>query len=41
MLEAATNPSHIDEDLRAKNLFPDIDDLPDPLGDPPGEPRYW
>lgn len=32
---------HIDDDLKAKKLFPEVDDLADPLGEPPSEPRYW
>ncbi len=40
-LEATLDPSHIDDDLKAKKLFPEVDDLADPLGEPPSEPRYW
>lgn len=40
-LEAAINPVQINQDLRAKKLFPTDDDLHDPEGDPPGEARFW
>ena len=40
-LDDTLDPSHIDGDLRAKKLFPEVDDLGDPLGEPPSEPRYW
>jgi hypothetical protein len=39
-LEATLDTGHIDGDL-AKKLFPEVDDLADPLGEPPSEPRYW
>jgi hypothetical protein len=40
-LEAITDPANIAADLRARKLFPAIDELHDPLGDPPPERRWW
>lgn len=40
-LEATTAPKNLNEDLKAKKLFPEIDDLIDPQGDLPDEPDYW
>ena len=34
-LDDTLDPSHIDGDLRAKKLFPEVDDLADPLGGKP------
>jgi hypothetical protein len=40
-LEATTHPRNLDEDLKAKKLFPETDDLTDPLGDPADQSDYW
>jgi hypothetical protein len=34
-LEAKINPARVTDTLREHNLFPEIDELTDPLGDPP------
>jgi hypothetical protein len=39
-LEATVDPQHLNEDLKSKKLFPETDDLADPLGEPPGH-SYW
>jgi hypothetical protein len=39
-LENSIHPSNIAEALRHSNLFPETDDLHDPLGDPPPQ-RPW
>jgi hypothetical protein len=39
-LESILNPAHLAAHLRSQRLFPDIDDLDDPLGEPPAE-RIW
>ena len=40
MLEESISVENVDRILASKKLFPEIDDLIDPLGDPPEEPRY-
>jgi hypothetical protein len=40
-LEATLSPTHIDQDLREKRLFPETDDLHDPAGEPPVQAQYW
>lgn len=40
-LEATTDPHNLDEDLKSKKLFPETDELVDPLGEPPDETSYW
>lgn len=40
-LEATIDPGHVDQDLKDKKLFPETDELHDPEGGPPDEPRYW
>jgi hypothetical protein len=40
-LETMVDPVHIDHDLKEKGLFPEIDKLHDPEGDPPDEPYFW
>jgi hypothetical protein len=40
-LETVIDPLHIDQDLKEKGLFPEIDELHDPDGDPPDEPYLW
>jgi len=39
-LEESISVENVDRLLASKKLFPEIDDLIDPLGDPPEEPRY-
>ena len=41
ILEATIDPGHVDQDLKDKKLFPETDELHDPEGDSPDEPRYW
>jgi hypothetical protein len=40
-LEAVLDPINLAEELRVRKLFPESDELHDPLGDPPPEKRYW
>jgi hypothetical protein len=40
-LEATTDPHNLNEDLKAKKLFPETDDLADPLGELSDESPYW
>jgi hypothetical protein len=40
-LEATTAPENLDEDLKAKKLFPETDDLADALEELPDDPAYW
>ena len=40
-LEASLEPANLVEELGARNLFPKIDELHDPLGDPPAERDNW
>ena len=40
-LETVIDPLRIDQDLKEKGLFPEIDELHDPDGDPPDEPNLW
>lgn len=40
VLEDGVSLESTDQLLRNRNLFPDVDDLVDPLGDPPTEPQY-
>ena len=40
-LEATIDPQHLSDDLKTKKLFPETDDLADPLGEPPGHSSYW
>lgn len=40
-LEASLEPTKLVEELAAMNLFPEIDELHDPLGDPPAERDDW
>jgi hypothetical protein len=40
-LEAVLDPLKLTEELRTRKLFPEIDELHDPLGEPPPEPRWW
>lgn len=40
-LEATIDPQNLNDDLKSKKLFPDTDDLADPLGEPPGHSAYW
>lgn len=39
-LEESISVDNVNRFLASRNLFPEIDDLIDPLGDPPEEPRY-
>lgn len=39
-LETILDPDQLTTDLRKRKLFPETDDLHDPLGEPP-EPRFW
>lgn len=39
-LEESITVENVERHLFAKDLFPEVDDLIDPLGDPPEEPRY-
>jgi len=39
-LEESISIRSVDEILSSSGLFPEVDDLTDPLGDPPNEPRY-
>lgn len=40
-LEDSLDPIKLADDVRARKLFAEIDDLHDPLGDPPPERRWW
>ena len=40
-MEATTAPENLDEDLKAKKLFPETDDLADALEELPDDPAYW
>ncbi len=40
-LEATVDPQNLGDDLKSKKLFPETDDLADPLGEPPGHSAYW
>jgi hypothetical protein len=39
-LEEGISVETVDRLLATRNLFPEVDELVDPLGDPPEEPRY-
>ena len=39
-LEAFLDPIKLADELRARNLFPEVDELDNPLGDPPPEWRW-
>jgi hypothetical protein len=39
-LETSLKPSTFAEELSARKLFPEVDELVDPLGEPPAE-RQW
>jgi len=39
-LEESIAVDNVDRLLASRNLFPEIDDLIDPLGEPPKEPQY-
>jgi hypothetical protein len=39
ILEATVAREHISQDLTNKSLFPEVDELYDPEGDPPSEAR--
>ncbi len=40
-LEKQNSLAGIKQTIHGQRLFPEEDELHDPLGDPPGEPRYW
>lgn len=40
-LEASLDTEALTEELRIRILFPEIDELSDPLGDPPVEQQHW
>ena len=40
LLDTVLDPSRLADDLRARKLFPETDELHDPLGEPP-ERRWW
>jgi len=40
-LEAILDPGKLSEELRTRKLFPEPDELHDPLGEPPPEQRWW
>lgn len=40
-LEAILDPVKLADSLRAQKLFPEVDELNDPLGEPPAERRWW
>lgn len=40
-LDAIADPSKLTEDLRERKLFPEVDELHDPLGEPPPERPWW
>jgi hypothetical protein len=39
-LEESIAVDNVDRLLASRNLFPEVDDLIDPLGEPPEEPQY-
>ena len=41
VLDAILDPPKLASELRARKLFPEIDELHDPLGEPPAERRWW
>jgi hypothetical protein len=40
-LEAILDPTKLAEELSARELFPELDKLHDPLGEPPPEQRWF
>jgi hypothetical protein len=40
-LEAILDPITLADELRERKLFPEIDELQDPLGEPPQERHWW
>jgi hypothetical protein len=40
-LEATVDPGHIDQELESRKLFPEVDELHDPEGEPPEPQRWW
>jgi hypothetical protein len=40
-LDAVLDPIRLADDLRTRKLFPETDELYDPLGEPPPERRWW
>ncbi len=41
LLDAVLNPIRLADDLRTRKLFPETDELRDPLGEPPPERPWW
>jgi hypothetical protein len=41
LLDVVLDPIRLADDLRAQKLFPETDELHDPLGEPPPERRWW
>jgi hypothetical protein len=41
VLEATLDPSKLQSELNTRKLFPEVDELHDPLGEPPPERRWW
>jgi len=39
--EAVLDPSKLANELSTRKLFPEVDELHDPLGEPPPERRWW
>ena len=40
-LETILDPVQLAQELRERELFPSVDQLHDPLGEPLDEPRWW
>jgi hypothetical protein len=40
-IEATVDPAHINDDLKEEDLFPEVDELLDPKGEPLREPGWW